>query len=271
MQRSELYIKIKIFPLYKLLLLVGFVVVMLYLLFPKEINKKILKLSTGANIGLSIKYLEYYTKLSDNPAYLYLLAKEYVEIGNFKKAHETLAKLKNTFKVLQVKYEIYKTMYLKNKKSRKKILENIYYYQNLMLEKANLKELGWLKKEILMFGNYDLYIKLLQKIYEKTHSKNAADELIKALISQKRFLETINIINSLVPNLNKLDKKRYLKKALEIALWSEDYKTAKIYIEKLIPYAKGDISLIKYLIKTSLAINRPKLAYKIVNKLLKGI
>jgi len=276
MQRSELYTKILIFPLNRLILFFSFLLIILYLWFPKDISKKVIDIEnfSGNNIELSIKYLESYTKLSKNPSYIYLLAKEYLKIGKYDKANRLLSKLGDTFKVLQLKYEIEKFLYFKHKnmpEERKYILEKIFALQEKMFKKAQkIEEFEWLKKEALEFNNYELYLKILEKQYKLTHDLDVAKKLIDILIAEGKFKKALNILDELVPKMDYQDKIKYLKRAIQITLWTQNYKETKKYILKLLPYAKGDLDLMKYLIKTSLAINEPKLAKKIVDEMLKG-
>jgi thioredoxin-like negative regulator of GroEL len=241
--------------------------------FPKDINKKVLDIETfsGNNIELSIKYLEYYTKLSNNPIYFYLLAKEYIRLGYVNKARRILDKLPKTFKVLQLKYELLKQQYFKQKSNAKDLREKILKLQEeLYLKAKKLEEIEWLEKEALEFNNYNLYLKILEKNYQKSHDLYVAKKLIDVLIADGKFSKALNIIDEVLPKLNNKEKIKYLKRALQITLWSHQYKKAKKYILALLPFARGDLDLIKYLIKTALAINEPRLAKKIVDTLLKG-
>ncbi len=127
----------------------------------------------------------------------------------------------------------------------------------------------WTKELLNLYSyqkQYNKAISLLEQLY-KTDAKNKdlwLKQLTDLYLYQKQYEKALNIyLTRLNIEKNPLKRKEYLKKAVEIALWSKNFELAKNIISKYYNEFLNDREMMKFVLKSSLATGDSKFAYKI--------
>lgn len=182
-----------------------FVVILLFLLYPKGKLEKLILDYKDSNIDLANIYLDNIIRINPDPSLKLLLAKRYLLMGKKEKAEILLKQLENTplkDEVLLVRYEDLKYIYFSSKDQQQKIaiINNIRNILEQTIQQSNSYE-------------------ILAKVYKETVSMNLPDLSLKTAIK-------INIIT------NK-NNKEWLKNAYNLALQLKEYNTALEYLKIL--------------------------------------
>lgn len=189
----------------EIILFTIFVVILLFLLYPKGKLEKLILDYKDSNIDLANIYLDNIIRINPDPSLKLLLAKRYLSIGEKEKAETLLKELENTplkDEVLFIRYENLKYLYFSSKDQQQKIaiINNIRNILEQTIQQSNRYE-------------------ILAKVYKETVSMNLPDLSLKTAIK-------INIIT------NK-NNKEWLKNAYNLALQLKEYNTALEYLKIL--------------------------------------
>lgn len=189
----------------EIILFTIFVVILLFLLFPKGKLEKLILDYKDSNIDLANIYLDNIIRINPDPSLKLLLAKRYLSIGEKEKAETLLKELENTplkDEVLFIRYENLKYLYFSSKDQQQKIdiINDIRKILGQIIKQSN---------------NYETLV----KVYKETVSMNLPDLSLKTAIK-------INIVT------NK-NNKEWLKNAYNVALQLKEYNTAIEYLKIL--------------------------------------
>lgn len=246
MQKSKQYVIIKIFPTRDIIAFLLLFISILILIFPEGKLEEILFSSEEVNIDLSIKYLEALSKFKKSPKFLRALAMKYIKKGEYDKASSTLKRLEQEFPDEEI--EILKTKY--------EILKGIFF---LRKEKENVK----LKKEI-----ENILSEILKKVDNLQDFKWIFKEGISVNIPSVVLSSASKIIAS---SQDDEERKNYIKKVIEYALWIQNYKLAKTLISIYATSYTNDEEFTKFILKSALFTGDTEFAAEIASRILSKI
>lgn len=246
MQRSKQYVIIKIFPIREILAFFFLFILILVFFFPKGKLEEILFNSEEVNIDLSIKYLEALSRFEEDPKFLRALAIKYIRKGEYDKALSALNKLEQEFpdekiEILRTKYEILKGIFFlrKGKENVKLKREIETVLSEILKEVNNLEDFKWIFKEGISMNIPSVVFSSASKIM----AISRGDE----------------------------ERKNYIKKVIEYAIWIQNYELAKQLISAYATDYTNDEEFTKFILKSALSTGDPEFAAEIARRILSKI
>ena len=213
------------------------ILIVVFLLFPRERLEWLIMREDDTNLDLSIIYIENLLSVNPDDRMKLSLAKRYLRMGNYNEAETLLRELEESplgyvrFEAFSLRYEVLKSKYFAgHKELRGKIEEEL---RKAINRGEDLKTLRSLYRESLSMNMPHLALLAAEKLSKV--GRNRAYWLSEAY---RQALATSNLRKAveLAGKLSDMDRRRrtyWLREGMRVAMALKDYRLAEHYLKEL--------------------------------------